>query len=167
MILRRLIRIIILVSILFALIGFFPSMHNIFSVFYYKDVVVNYEKYQKKYVVIDSLDYINNNGSNYDKVNGYSKQLNNYKTKILFGKIIKGSNVRMEGMDDKGIIRRFIWYRPGINFAFPANKEDKVFPAKKYLYTNLKIPSLWLLSIIISLVTYKISKRSKLFKQVK
>lgn len=147
------------ISTLFALIVFFPSMYNIFSVLYYKDIIINYENYEKKYITIDSLDYINNNGSDVDKVNGYSKQLNNYKTKILLGKIINGTNVRMEGMDDKGIVRRFVWYRSGIDFAFPAKKEDTIFPAKNYLHKKLKIPTLWLLSLITSVVTYKISKK--------
>lgn len=163
MILKKLIKLIGIFSVLFALIGFFPSMYNIFSTFYYRDVILNYYKYEKKYIVIDSLQYINNDGSDADKVNGYAKQLNNYKTKILFGIIKKGE--RIEGMDDNGVLRRFIWYRDGIDFAFPAEKQDKLFPVKKYIYTELKIPFLWLTSLLIFFLVYKISKKSNLFKQ--
>ncbi|WP_345144701.1 hypothetical protein [Flavobacterium ginsengiterrae] len=106
---------------------------------------------------------MNTDGNNNPRIDGYSKQLNNYKTIILFN---KNSNERNYFKDEKGLLKGFVWHRKGVDFAFPAKKEDSVFPVKKYLRKNLKIPILWLFSIITSFITYKISTKSKLFKNI-
>ncbi|GIQ60062.1 hypothetical protein Flavo103_31980 [Flavobacterium collinsii] len=163
MIIRRLIRIMGGICILFALVGFFPAMGDIFMTLYYRDVITNYAKYGKKYIEIDSLTYMNTDGNDNPRVDGYSKQLNNYKTIILFD---KSSNDSDYFGNENGPLKGFVWYRKGIDFAFPAKKEDTIFPVKEYIYKNLKIPLLWLFSIIIAFISYKISKKSKLFKKV-
>ncbi|PAM95282.1 hypothetical protein B4N84_08390 [Flavobacterium sp. IR1] len=100
-------------------------------------------------------------GNDNPRVDGYSKELNNYKTIILFEKQTTQDNL---SIDKNGSLQGFVWYREGINFAIPANKQDKKFPLKKYIYKNLKIPILWLFVIILTFIIYKISKNSTIFK---
>ena len=166
MILRRLVRLIGIFSLLFVLIGFFPAIGDICSALYYKDIYVNFDKYHKRYILIDSLTYMNTDGSDTDRVDGYSKELNNYKTIILFGKIKRDNHDISLGVDSVGNLNRYVWYRKGIDFAIPGKKNKKEFPIKDFLYKNLKIPVFWFLAIIVSFMTYKISKKSKLFKKV-
>lgn len=167
MILRRLTRLIGVFCVLFVLIGFFPVVGDFFSAFYYRDIYINHNKYKKKLIIIDSLAYENTDGSNTDNIRGYSKELNNYKTQVLFGHIRNDLDVRMEGMDDNGNLHRYVWYREGMDTAYPGEKGDKVFPIETFISKKSKIPVLWLLTIFISLLTYKISTKSKLFKDVK
>ena len=148
-------------TLLFSLICFFPIVLHFIFIFRDRDLLFNHEKYSNKLIVIDSLNYTNMDGSNADRVDGYSKDLNNYKTMILFGNIRNDNNIRMEGMEDNGVLRRFVWYRKGIDFAYPADNADKEFPIKKYVYDRLKFPSVWFFSIILTIFL------SKKFKQLK
>ncbi|WP_194138823.1 hypothetical protein [Flavobacterium hungaricum] len=155
---RRWIRLIGAISTFFVLIGFFPVIGNICTILYYNDTYINSEKYQKKYVLIDSLEYFSSDPE--ARVDGYSKDLNNYKTIILLNK----DRDEESKIDSTGNAHMYVWYRNGIDFAYPAKKEDKSLPAKKIFYQKAAIPFFWLLSIIITVLMYKIIKNSKLFK---
>ncbi|KAF2336120.1 hypothetical protein [Flavobacterium nitrogenifigens] len=157
---RRWVRLIGAFSTFFALIGFFPAIGDIGTILYYKDIYIHYDKYQKKHIVIDSLTYLNTDGNDKPRVDGYSKDLNNYKTIILLD---KNRNEESE-IDSLGNAHMDVWHRNGIDFAYPAMKKDKMLPAKKIFYQKAKVPLLWLLSIIITFIMYKIMKKSKLFE---
>jgi hypothetical protein len=158
---KKLVGYISVVTLLFSLICFFPIVLHFIFLFRDRDLLINHEKYSNKLVVIDSLEYTNMDGSNADRVDGYSKELNNYKTMILFGNIRNDDDIRMDGMDDSGVLRRFVWYRQGIDFAYPANKYEKKFPIKNYVYDRLKFPLLWFLSIFLTIFLHKKYKQLK------
>ena len=157
---RRWIRLIGAISTFFALIGFFPAIGDICTILYYSDIYTNQNKYQKKYVVVDSLTFTNTDGNDRPRVDGYSKDLDNYKTIILLNK----SRDEEGKTDSIGNIHMYVWHRNGIDFAYPAKKEDENIPIKKIFYQKAFVPFFWILSIIITIVMYKIMKKSKFFK---
>lgn len=157
---RRWIRLIGAFSTFFALIAFFPVIGNIATILYYNDIYINHEKYQKKRIVLDSLTYMNTDGNDNPRVDGYSKDLDNYKTIILLN---KARNEKSE-IDSLGNTHIYVWHRKGIDFAYPAKKQERAIPFKQIFYQNAKVPFLWLLAAIITFITFKTITRNKLFK---
>ncbi|WP_123912047.1 hypothetical protein [Flavobacterium sp. AJR] len=155
---RRWIRLIGAISTFFALISFFPAIGDICTILYYNDTYINYDKYQKKHIVMDSLAYFAPDPES--RVDGYSKDLDNYNTIILLNKSRNEESVT----DSIGKTHLYVWDRKGIDFAYPAKKEDKTLPARKIFYQKATIPFFWLFSILITFIMHKIIKKSKLFK---
>lgn len=94
------------------------------------------------------------------RVDGYSKDLDNYNTIILLNKSRNEESVT----DSIGKTHLYVWHRKGIDFAYPAKKEDKTLLARKIFYQKATIPFFWLFSILITFIMHKIIKKSKLFK---
>jgi hypothetical protein len=157
---RRWIRLIGAFSTFIALIGFFPVIGNISTILYYNDIYINPDKYQKKCIVLDSLTYLNTDGNDNPRVDGYSKDLDNYKTIILLSK----ARNEESKIDSLGNTHIYVWHRKGIDFAYPARKEEKTIPYKQIFYQKAKIPFFWLLAVIITFIMFKITTRSRLFK---
>lgn len=155
---RRWIRLIGAISTFLALICFFPAIGDICTILYYNDTYINYAKYQKKHIVIDSLEYFA--GDPESRVDGYSKDIDNYKTIILLNK----TRDEESEIDSVGNIHMDVWHRNGIDFAYPARKEDKTLPAKKIFYQRAKVPLFWFLTILITFIMHKIMKKSKIFE---
>jgi hypothetical protein len=144
------------VLIMLNLIVILPSLGNLLSIITtHKDILLHYEKYLKKEIVVDSLKFSDLDGSDYEDVSGYSKFLNNYKTEIILGSV-KDDNVSEDlGMKENGELKMFLWYREGINIAYPAKKEDIKFPIRNFIYKKIKFSILWLLTTIIIILMYK------------
>lgn len=148
------------VSALISMICFFPMVLHFMFVVRDRDLLFNYDKYINKLVVVDSLQYMNMDGSNADRVDGFSKELNNYKTMILFGNIKRDSDYLSKGIEHNGRIKRHIWYRQGNDYAYPVgeNVNEYKFPIKNYIYDRLKFPFLWFFSIFLAFYLNKITK---------
>jgi hypothetical protein len=142
-------------TLLFSLICIFPVILNFIYIIRDRDVLINYKKYIKKTVLIDSLNYINMDGSDTDRINGYSKELNNYKTVILFGDIKRNQSVSHEGMHENGSFKQCVWYRKGEDFAYPANKKDKKFPIKNFISDKIKLPLAWIFALFVTILLNK------------
>lgn len=142
---RRWIRLIGAFSTFFALITFFPAIGNIATILYYNDIYINHEKYQKKRIVLDSLTYMNTDGNDNPRVDGYSKDLDNYKTIILLNKA-RNEESETDSLENTHI---YVWHRKGINFAYPAKKQERAIPFKQIFYQQAKIPFFWLLAVVI------------------
>ena len=158
---KKLVGYISVVTLLFSLICFFPIVLHFIFLFRDRDLLINHEKYRNKFVVIDSLDYTNMDGSDASRLDGFSKQLNNYKTIILFGNIKSDNHDMSLGVDSVGNLNRYVWYRKGIDFAYPAKKYEKKFPIKNYVYDRLKFPLLWFLSVFLTIFLNKKYKQLK------
>jgi hypothetical protein len=134
---------------------FFPSVVSIINFFGNRDIVFNYIKYQKKEVNVDSLIYLDSEGTNTENVYGYSKELDNYNTEILFGSIHDDSIGYKLNIDSTGIAKKLIWYRKGSKKAYPAKKNDNEFPINKHLTKIFTLPVLWLISTILLILFWK------------
>lgn len=152
---KKLIGYISVLTLLFSLVCIFPVLLSLIYIIRDRDLLINYEKYIKKSVLIDSLNYTNMDGSDTDRVDGYSKELNYYKTTILFGDIKRNQNIGDEEMDDNGAFKQYVWYKKGEDFAYPANKKDKKFPIKDFIYHKIKIPLAWMFAIFLTLLLNK------------
>lgn len=160
---KRLTGIIAIPFFLFSLIAIFPVSLDIGYLIRDRDVLINYKKYEKKYILIDSIVFSDLNGSNASRVDGYSKELNNYKTTILFGSIKDDNYTDELGMKDDGDAYKYVWYRDHINKAYPGEEKDKIFPVRKKLYSLISIPLAWLFSVFISYLLYKFAEKRGMF----
>ena len=141
----------------FILIGFFPMITDLIILMRNKELTVNYQNYIKKNILIDSLSYFDNDGANATNVYGYSKELNNYKTEVLFGIRENYSVIENSRFD--------VWYKKGSKYAYPANKKDLVFPIKSFLFNSLKLPVIWIISLSIFIYLYKIATKKGMFNK--
>jgi hypothetical protein len=139
-----------------------PSIASLLSITTeYRDVLLNSEKYIKKEVVIDSLEFNDLDGSDYEDVSGYSKYLNDYKTEIILGSV-RDENVSQDlKMNENGNLEKYVWYRDQVNIAYEAKEEDKIFPIKEFIYKKIKILILWIISLIFIILFYRKIKTKK------
>lgn len=153
---KFLIRLLFILLILITLITIPPSIAGLLSLAtQHKDIMLNYEKYLKKSIIIDSLEFHDLDGSDYEDVSGYSKYLNNYKTEIILGSV-RDDNVSEDlGMNDDGNLKKQVWFRNGINYAYLAKEKDNQFPINVFICEKIKVPILCIISLIISILIYK------------
>ncbi|MES2811304.1 MAG: hypothetical protein V4670_02435 [Bacteroidota bacterium] len=162
MLTKKLIQIISIPFFLFSLIGIFPVFLSLSSIIRDRDLLLNHSDYQKKHILIDSLIYNDNEGTNSSWVYGFSKDLNNYKTKIYFGPIKDDDLSKKLKATEEGDIYKYIWHRSGITKAYPGEKAEIKYPIKMYFYNVLKLPIIWMLCVLISYAFIRIKKRNKL-----
>ena len=147
------------ISLLVNIIMFLPVVLNFIFLVRDRDIIINYREYDRKNICIDSIRFEDNEGVNTEWVYGYSKQLNNYKTIILFNSI-KEKELRNEiGMDENGKITRDVWFREKFKYAYPANNSDKVFPIKPFIFNYIKLPLIWITIIMLSILLYRAVKK--------
>lgn len=141
------------------LILFFPSLAEISSLLYQdRDVLFNSKKYIKKEVIIDSLRFVDMDGSDTEDVYGYSKDLNNYSIEIQLGSVNDESVAQDLNMDNEGNVKKNVWYRNESKVSYLANNKDRKFPFFLFLYNSLKLSILWFLSLSSLIILYKMKK---------
>ena len=144
------------------LICVFPMILDVIFLIRDRDLIINHTKYKKENVVIDSLSFNNPNGSDATRIDGYSKELDNYKTRIIFGQVKDNQISNKTRMDEKGIIKTDIWYRKKSKYAYPADANDLFFPINKFLYSRISLPIIWIVFLIINFLLYKKIRNNKI-----
>ena len=148
-------KIVTLILSVLLLISFFPMILDLIFLIRDREVVCKHNEYKKKNIVIDSLHFGNPDGSDVTRVDGYSKNLDNYKTIIIFGQIKDNEISKKTGMDKNGIIKTDIWYREKSKNAYPAKKNDDSFPIFNFLFLHIKLPLIWIILLLINIFLYK------------
>lgn len=142
------------------LILFFPSLAEILSLLSQdRDVLFNSKKYIKKEVLIDSLRFIDMDGSDTEDVYGYSKDLNNYVIEIQLGSVNDESVAQDLNMDNEGNVKKKVWYRNESKVSYLANEEDRKFPFFLFLYNSLKLTFLWIVYLSSTIFLYRMRKK--------
>ncbi|MEG1589267.1 hypothetical protein [Chryseobacterium sp.] len=156
---KKLLKIVIVIISFLLLICVFPMILDIIFLIRDRDIIINHTNYKKKNVVIDSLSFNNPNGSDATRIDGYSKELDNYKTMIIFGQTKDNQISNKTKRDENGIIKTDIWYREKSKYAYPATATDFSFPINKFLYSKLSLPIIWIVFLIINFLLYKKIKK--------
>ncbi len=144
------------ILILFDLIGFPPSVGVLLSLInQHNDILINSKNYIKKEVVIDSLIFEDLDGTNYEDVSGFSKQLNNYKTEILLGSV-RDDFVNYDlGFDSKGKLIKNVWFHNNHKYAYISEEKQELFPVREFIFKKVKLPLLWIILIILTIFIQK------------
>ncbi|WP_375604868.1 hypothetical protein [Flavobacterium davisii] len=161
MLTKKMIRIISIPFFLFSLLGIFPVFFSLTTIIRDRDLLINYNEYQKKYVLIDSIICTDNEGTNSSWVYGFSKELNNYKTKIYFGSIKDDDLSEKIETSKKGYIYKYVWYRYCTTKAYLGEKSQIKYPIKSHLFNILRLPVLWVVSLLICYIFIEIEKKEK------
>lgn len=147
-------------------IMFLPTLASVINLIVEdKDILIQSKDFKKKEVVIDSLQFLDMDGSDSEDVYGYSKDLNNYKIEIKLGSVNDESISQDLGMDYDGTIQRYVWYKNGSKFAYKADKKDLIFPLSSFLFNRLKILLIFIFSLCTTFVLYKIAKKKGMFNK--
>ena len=96
---RRIIGISYLLSFLLIGIIAMPILANIFTLIQRNDILISPSSYQKKTILMDSIDFYRHKSRAISPI-GYAKELNNYKTKIIFEK-----NAQVENFSDSSYFK--------------------------------------------------------------
>lgn len=167
----RIIRIIHAVALIGLVLVTFFLLAGIFNIVMNLDVVIHHSEYKKKEIVVDSMYYSTNFGYDLDgeavfSAIGYSKELNNYNTKIDFGMTIMSTLSQYEkpliNEENDTIGYHYhikVWYRDNGNKAFLAKAEESQFPIKKRLKKELKLLPYWVILLIVSRICTVITKK--------
>ena len=157
----KILKIVTIILGLFIVIGIFPVVLNFIFFIRDRDVFLNYELYENRIITIDSLSFYDPEGADVTRIDGYSKELGDYNVTIIFGQVKNSEISEVTGMDKNGKIIRNVWFSEKSKYAYPANKSDKVFPIKTFLFNYIKLPMVWVATILLSTLLYRISKREK------
>ncbi len=145
---------------------FIPSLVSVVRlIFEDKDILIHSKDFKKKEIIIDSLKFLDMDGSDSEDVYGYSKDLNNYKIEIKLGSVNDESISEDLGMDYDGNIQRYVWYKNESKFAYKADKKDLTFPLSTFLFNHLKFPLIFIISLCITLFLYKIANKNGMFNK--
>ncbi len=159
-------KILFVILVLFDLIAFLPSVGVVLSLAnQHGDLLMNSKSYIAKEIIIDSLIFEDLDGSNYEDVSGFSKQLNNYKTEIVLGSVRDNYVDKDLGIDSNGKLKKNVWFHNKHKYAYLSKKKEKEFPIKEFILKKVKLPLLWIISIIVTVFMQKYIKfnnRSKL-----
>ena len=128
-------------------------IYSLISIVTNRDVLINSEKYKKVNVVVDSIIDINSEGSTDGEIYGFSKELDNYKTEIIFGTIMDDDYPEKLGLDS--LKKRHVWFRKGKRWAYPANSEDKYFPIRGFIYKKIKTSLIFLILMCLTICFFK------------
>lgn len=112
--------------------GFLFGIISITSSFSNRDIYIKFKDYRKAQIVIDSIDYSNTDGQSSAAIWwGFSKDLDNYQTKIDIGTL--GKERQNDFLQKVAMKTKFyIWYNPIYKKAHLARKEDKQYPIKEF-----------------------------------
>jgi hypothetical protein len=160
------VKIFLIIFFLIAAIGILPSILATYNLVKNYEYYTNIDEYKKMYVMIDSANYESGGiGSKrgIESLICYSRDLNNYKTPISYNITIINDQEKNINWNIDGKTFQYIWYKKRINYATPANKEDKVFPRNKHLFYRIWLPILCFISIFLTCTLNKIAEKSGLY----
>ncbi len=131
---KKIINILILIIFLLVfVITFLPSLLSFINLYRDRNIMFNSNKYENRNIMIDSILDDDQEGATGSDIYGYSKTLDNYNTKIIFGFVNDDSYKEKLGLDSKDC--RHVWLRKGHKYGYPASKFDKKYPIKHELFT--------------------------------
>ena len=158
---RRIIGISYLLSFLLIGIIAMPILANIFTLIQRNDILISPSSYQKKTILMDSIDFYRHKSRAISPI-GYAKELNNYKTKIIFEK-----NAQVENFSDSSYFKNDkknymvqVWYKKGSKYAYPTKKTEKIFPVKRYIIRYLDLLPFWILCFLLNRIIKYIMDKS-------
>ncbi|MDO4230309.1 MAG: hypothetical protein Q4C98_10875 [Capnocytophaga sp.] len=161
----------ILYFLTFILIGMFglPQLAGVLDIVQHSDILINTSKYTKKYVCIDSIDIYQHKGIESGDITGYSKELDDYETRIeigsysdaVFGSKSTVSDILGEKNEDKECYEKYIWYKKGATYAYVSDEEENRFPASGYVKRRLHLFRFIIIFFIINRISKFIAERCR------
>lgn len=133
-----------------------PLLAGIFTLIQNNKVIFFPSTFEKRWVKIDSIYMGVKKGGDHFTIIGYSKELNNYNTQIIFGYTTNKAFLSYVYIPNKeiysgnNIYNLYVWHNPNNKYAYPAKKEDKIFPVKSYLKHYLKFLPFWLILLLLN-----------------
>lgn len=156
---------------IFSFIGVATIIDFIIVVQEYSKVFTHEKEFQKKIIKVDSLQMTDLGDNDNSTMYGLSKELNNYKTTIKFGSYISGKTdkswfERSKVENDSTQIGdynetqfHYLWVKDDFKSAFPALAIEKYFPVKQRIFEELYLFILWIISIVMTFIIYKIGNK--------
>ncbi len=150
-------KIITIISFLVLLISFFPMIVRVIHLYRDRNLIFESQYYKKVNIEIDSLD--SNTDGNANFVYAYSKELDNYKTEIIFGTITDENYDKIINYDKNKKLIKNVWYKKGEKFAYPYYTNYDIFPIYEFVFNSSKLIIIWIISLFLFKYFYKLSKK--------
>lgn len=138
---------------------------DIVSIIRNSDILINTSEYTKKYVLIDSLYFLNRKGIDSGNIYGYSKEVNDYKTEIIIGSYSPErtvSEVLGERDEERNGYYKYIWYKKNAKYAYVTDENEKAFPVSNFVERKTGTILFIVILFIINRISRIIVKKVKL-----